>query len=275
MSKQYNVLFNISRMIDESKTKEVDVPTSFGEDLKRCIIKMNEKSYKPSPTYKPSNMSCLRNMYYQRVGADVDKSPISVDGIGVSESGTSRHLHIQRYISKMKDYDIDCEFVNVSKYIEDNNILDIEVRGSTEFECRLHNSKYNMSFMLDGIIKYKGTYYILEIKTESGFKWNSRQGVDPSHYNQAYAYALNLGITKVLFIYENRDTCLKKYYILDVSQQDMDSIKNKIDSCEAYVQTNIVPDKPQDLPNKVCTYCNYRTRCRIDKGVVSKSESTK
>lgn len=261
-----SALFNVSRLIDESNGKEVPINTSFSEDLKRCIEKCNEHHSNPSQYYKPSALSCIRNMYYQRTGTTVDLSPTSVDMIGIAESGTDRHLRIQYYLTRMKDFGIDCEYVDVPTYIKENNLTDLEVRESTEFETKLFNKKYNISFMVDGIIKYRGIYYILEIKTESSYKWNVRNTVDESHHNQAFAYALSLHLNQVMFIYENRDTCAKKCYLFDVSQSDIDSIVKKIESCEAYVHTRIVPDKPDNLPAKVCNYCAYKSTCRTHKG---------
>ena len=260
-----NPLFNISRLIDESNEKEVPIETSFSEDLKLCIEKLNTNTDKPSIYYKPSSLSCIRNMYYQRVAADVDGNSVSSDLVGIGESGTDRHLRIQYYVSKMRSLGIDCDYVNVPEYIKNHNLTDLEVVNQAEYETRLFNKRYNLRFMLDGLICYKGVYYILEIKTESGFKWINRAGVDPSHYNQAYTYSMCLDIPKVLFIYENRDCCTKKFYTLNVTDTDRQSIIDKITTCESYVNANITPPKPDNIEKKVCQYCAYKKLCRRDK----------
>lgn len=259
-----NPLLNISRMIDDSIGKEVSVETSFIDDLKMCIEKIGSKDGKPSPYYKPSSLHCIRNMFYQRTEADVDTPSVSSEMVGIGESGTDRHLRIQYYIDHMKDYGVECEYVDVETYIKENNISDLEVLEKTQFETKLFNSKYNLRFMVDGIIKYKGIYYVLEIKTESNYKWVSRNGVDPSHFNQAYTYSLCFNLPKVLFLYENRDCCSKKAFMLTVTDVNKQSIVNKLETCESYVKSNIVPDIPDNIPNKVCQYCGYRKRCRSD-----------
>ena len=258
-------LINIGRLIDESVGKEVPVELSFQADLKMCIEKLGTKTGKPSPCYKPSSLHCIRNMYYQCVEADVDSPSESADSIGIGESGTDRHLRIQNYICHMKDYDIDCEYVNVADYIKEHNIPDLEVMSQEQFETKLFSPKYNLRFLADGIIKYHGKYYILEIKTESSYKWLQRGGVDPSHYYQAYTYSLCLGINQVLFIYENRDCCSKKCYLFSVSDDNRQFIVDRLNTCNGYVESRIVPPKPVDIEKKVCQYCGYRKACRGDK----------
>jgi len=260
-----NPLFNISRLIDESTKKEVSVETSFSEDMKLCIEKLNTQTGKPSIYYKPSSMACIRNMYYQRIEADLDGSTVSPDLVGIGESGTDRHLRLQYYVSSMRGLGIDCDYVDVPEYIQSHNLTDLEVLESKQYETKLFHKKYQLRFMLDGLIYYKGVYYILEIKTESSYKWMSRGGVDPNHYNQAYCYSLCLGIPRVLFIYENRDCCTKKYYVLNVTDTDRQSIVNKITTCESYVSTHVTPPKPNPVDKKVCQYCDYRKLCRSDK----------
>ena len=258
-------LINIGRLIDESVGKEVPIETSFQQDLMMCIAKLGEQTGKPSPYYKPSSLHCIRNMYYQAKEYDVDTTSTSAESVGIAESGTDRHLRIQNYICHMKDYGINCEYIDVETYIKDNNITDLEILSKEQFETKLFSPKYNLRFLADGIIKYNDKYYILEIKTESSYKWLNRKGVDPGHFYQAYTYSLCFGIDQVLFLYENRDCCSKKCYILNVSDTNRQFIVDKINNCNSYIQSSIVPPKPVDIEKKVCQYCGYRKACRGDK----------
>ena len=258
-------LLNVGRLIDQSAGKEVPVATSFLQDLNMCIEKMSTRTGKPSPCYKPSSLHCIRNMYYQCVEADIDSPSESPESVGIGESGTDRHLRIQNYISRMKDYGVNCEYIDVEDYIKEHNIPDLEVLSKEQFETKLYSPKYNLRFLADGIIKYNGEYYILEIKTESSYKWLQRGGVDPSHYYQAYTYSLCFGIDNVLFLYENRDCCTKKSFMLNVSDTNRQFIVDLLNRCNEYVQNKIVPPKPTDIEKKVCQYCGYRKTCRGDK----------
>ena len=83
----------------------------------------------------------------------------------------------------------------------------------TDYETKLYDKNLNMSFLCDGIIRYKDKYYILELKTEASFKFNSRSDVDPKHHNQGTAYSHEFGIDDVIFIYINRDILDMKPYM--------------------------------------------------------------
>lgn len=223
-----------------------------------------KSSYKPTRSYKPSSMHCLRQMYYMRTGRDIDtEGAKSGDFFGICESGEDRHIRIQRVISSMRAYGVDCDFISVADYVREHN-LDLEIITQKEYETKLHDSKRDITFLCDGIIKYKGEYYIIEIKTESSHKWASRIGVDCSHRYQAYTYSLELGIGMVLFIYENRDVCTKKAYLLNVTDVAHTVLESRLSICESHVQKKTVPAIEGKPTEKICQYCQYRTSCKVD-----------
>ena len=219
---------------------------------------------KPSRHYKPSSMNCTRQMYYQIIGASLDKQLNKTSEFyGICESGTDRHKRIQNVLCQMKDYGVDCEYIDVETYIKENN-LPLEVLKKEEFETKVFDPKLNLVFLCDGLLKYHGKMYVFECKTESSYKFGERQYIADVHRHQAYTYALEFGIEDVLFLYENRDLCTKKSYILHVTDENKKYIENRIDCCESYVKSNIVPPKNEVNP-KVCQYCEYRTQCKVDK----------
>ena len=234
------------------------------------IYHTNEQEYfvclftdgKPSTHYKPSSLQCMRNMYFQATGTDLDEQQdIRADAIGISESGTDRHERIQYVVSKMSSYGVDCEFVDVETFVKERN-LPITVVDKRGFETKLLDEERNLTFMCDGLIKYKGEYYILEIKTESQYKWNGRNSVDNKHKYQAWTYSLELGIDNVIFIYENRDLCSKKPYMLSVSDDDRKFIADRLATCSEYVRNKKVPPREESVTERICQYCNYRSSCR-------------
>ena len=121
-----------------------------------------------------------------------------------------------------------------------------------------------MSFMCDGIIKYKGRYYILELKTESSYKFMNRKDVDPSHYHQGIAYSLALNIDQVLFVYISRDILDMKAFMFNVTDEMRQSLEAYIHECDGYIERQITPPKPEDVARKTCTYCGYRNQCKKD-----------
>ena len=254
---------NIARLIDQAK-EEFTVEESFLGDLKRSIELEDEKAHAglPSPFYKPSSMNCIRNMFYQRTSKKPDEAVSNYVGVGICNAGTDIHIRIQRAVSHMKKMGFDCLYLDVEKFVEKRHLKNVEVREHKGFETKLFHKSLLMSFMCDGVIKYNKNYYILEIKSESSYKWLQRNGVDPSHYNQATAYSISLGLDEVLFVYVNRDTLDMKSYMFKPTSEMKNDLIGLIENCEGYVNRLVTPPKPQDVARKTCEYCNYKNSCR-------------
>ena len=254
-------LKNVARLLAEAN-KEVPVEQSFLSDLKRSIELTDLANARvPSQTYKPSGMNCMRQNYYQIKGYEIKSKDSNSCLVGICESGTDRHERIQKAVASMKDNDIDCEYVDVASYVRTHELDDIEIISQQGMETKLYHKKYNISFLCDGIIKYKNKYYILEIKTESSYKFMNRSYVDTSHFNQAITYSLALHIDNVLFVYENRDICEKKAFMFNVSNAMRQELVEYIETCDTYINNNQVPPKPADVARKTCTYCPYKNYC--------------
>lgn len=236
---------------------------AFLGDLERSIeLDAKANAHTPSQFYKPSSMGCIRNMYYQRIGAEETDTFESYTGIGICNSGSDIHVRIQTAVSHMKELGFDCEYVNVANYVKGHSLKDIQVVSQQGMETKLLNTKYGISFLCDGIIKYCGEYYILELKTESVNKWIRRGGVDPSHFNQITCYSLSLGIPQAIFVYINRDMLEMKSYLIEPTDEMKQGIIGLIENCESYVKKKKCPPKPEDVDKKTCSYCHYKTLCR-------------
>lgn len=257
-------LKNVAKLIARANT-EVPVEQQFLDDLKRSIeLDDMKNARKPSQTYKPSGMNCIRSMYYQVIGVDVEPDSNYVM-VGICEAGTDRHERIQNAISKMKENGFDCEYIDVGEYVRSRGLdLYLDVVDKCGNETKLYDRVRNISFLCDGIIKYKGKYYIVEFKTESSFKWRDRKGVDPKHYNQARTYSLELQIDSVIFVYINRDIVDMKSYMYEVTESEREQIMELLNTCQSYVDKREVPPIPDDANEKKCTYCNYRELCKRD-----------
>ena len=246
----------------EKANKEIPVEQEFLDDLKRSIELEDKKNFrKPSETYSPSGMGCIRAMYYKRSGVDVEPDS-NYTMIGICESGTDRHERIQNAISHMKDNGFDCEYIDVGEYVKSRGLdLYLDIVDKCGNETKLFDKIRNVSFLCDGIIKYHGKYYIVEFKTESSFKLKYRTGVDPKHYNQAITYSLELQLDSVIFVYINRDIVDYKSYLFNVSESDRERVRALIDTCENYVINNELPPKPEEASPKKCAYCAYKFLC--------------
>ena len=254
---------NICRLIDSAK-EDIAPEQSFLGDLKRSIEMTNSKSSRePSKTYKPSSMACIRNMWYQVTGHPQDEGYMPYSLIGICNSGTDIHERTQKYVDDMKNNGIDCEYINVADYVRQRNLDYLEIVEQKGMETKLYHKALNISFLCDGIIRYKGKYYILELKTESSYKWQGRKDVDPKHYAQGTAYSVAFKIDQVIFVYINRDILDMKSFMFTPTQEMKDKLVNKILECDNYVNENKLPPIPEDVPKSACSYCSYRNSCRL------------
>lgn len=247
----------------KSKKEELPIEQSFLNDLKQTIIRCNPPR-KPSKTYKPSSMNCARNMYFQIVGADVDTVVADPSNVRVCESGSSSHERIQYYVSKMQECGFECEWVDVEAYLEEQHkqgkLLDTKVVSKKQWETHCFNTKYNLSFLCDGLIRYKGKYFILEIKTETDTKGVYREEADDKHRRQSICYSLCLGVDDILWYYEERNFCIGKPFITHNTDKDKCEIIELIESVDQAVKEQRPPEKTTQ--KRVCAYCPYKTECR-------------
>lgn len=257
-------LKNVIRLIDAAK-EQVPVEQEFLADLKRSIELNDEKGRRlPSQTYKPSGMNCMRASYYQIMGVEPDESSSSYTMVGICNSGTDIHVRVQTAVAEMKENGIDCEYLDVADFVRSRRLDNLEIKSKSGMETKLYHKRLNMSFMCDGIIRYKDKYYILELKTESSYKFMNRHDVDPSHYNQGTAYSLAFGLDNVLFVYISRDILDMKAFMFNVTNEMRSHLVDYIDECDSYVKRQIAPPKPENVLKKTCSYCGYKTQCKKD-----------
>ena len=257
-------LKSVIRLIDAVK-ETLPPEQDFLNDLKRSI-ELDDNKYRrlPSKTYKPSGMNCMRASYYQLTGTQPDEADSSYVMVGICNSGTDIHVRVQKAVEHMKKNGMDCEYIDVAEFVKNRQLDYLDIVSKNGMETKLYHKKYNISFMCDGIIKYKGHYYILELKTESSYKFTNRKEVDSSHYQQGTAYSLAFGLDQVIFVYINRDVLDMKAFMFNVTNEMKTNMVGYIDECDSYVKRHIAPPKPDDVLKKTCSYCGYKTQCRKD-----------
>ena len=67
---------------------------------------------------------------------------------------------------------MDCEYINVADFVRSRNLDYLEIKkepnpDAGEYETKLYHKDLNISFLCDGIIRYKDHYYILELKVKT------------------------------------------------------------------------------------------------------------
>lgn len=253
-------LGRLAKMVNKA-TQEKTVTEQFLHDLE-ATIKAENLPRKPAANYKPSMLGgCLRKTYFCKTGVEPDVSPPSSSMAGIWESGSARHEHIQEYVMKMKEHGFDWEWVDVEEFVKQRKPAGTRIVERKGNEVKLFNDILELSFMCDGVVKNNGRYYILEIKTESSFKFMKHQDAHESHKVQAICYSTALGIDEIIFIYENRDVCTKKVppHVIKVTEEmKQEYVIGRIETINNYIAEDRVP--PMDTSS--CTYCDYKTECK-------------
>ena len=252
---------NMHNMINAQK-ESYSVEKLFLQDLLNTVEKEQSKR-QPSRSYKPSSLICLRQMYYQIIGAEQEQERGNARLIGMGESGTDRHDRLQKAIMKLAKCNEDYEWIDVEQYVIENNIPHLKIVSKNGNETKCFHEVLNMSFMCDGILKIKGVYYILEIKTESSFKFKGREAIAEDHRTQASCYSTAFKIDNVIFLYENRDSLEWLTFLLHVTEHMKQTlVVDKINQCDNYVSKLTPP--PRADSKKTCQYCKYVKLCRKD-----------
>lgn len=232
------------------------VADAFLEDIINSLEKVNSKI--PNPTYKPSSIKCIRQMFFIKTRMPVEPIKTDYQLVGIQESGSDRHIRLQKLLIENSF----CDFIKVADYVKEANLGYLTVRSFNEYETHLIDNRYNLSFMVDGLVRYKDKIYILEIKTEAGQKFYTHTNPYSEHINQVACYSISLGIEDVLFIYEDRDLLTKKVYRYKVSRADKNLIINRIQKCNWFIEKHKIPPKPAEANNSFCQYCQYKKYCK-------------
>jgi CRISPR/Cas system-associated exonuclease Cas4 (RecB family) len=246
---------------------------------------------------RPSSLQdCVRKLVFEYVGAEEEFGYDGTPRIG--ESGTDAHKHIQEYIAAMGTHEFPAEFIDIKEFLrmypnpdleiidetKDHLILDTDVVNDTITytdgekkktkklswyldrycgpETLVYNKKTHSRFKADGIVKYKGKFYVLEIKTETSAKYKKHDKTLEPHYKhtlQGAFYAMSFGIEDVMFLYENRDNCQFFITIMNVSRELAKKVDLLITETLRYGEKGWIA--PRTIEKDECKYCPYQTRC--------------
>lgn len=243
--------------------QELPIEMIFLNNLEKTIEKINTRPNLSSTYFKPSSMTCERNMYYTAVGMGNGEVLTKGDSClsGITETGSHRHDDIQGYIERMKENGYNWEYIDVETYIKENNLTNLEVVKKKGHETKVLCSDLNTIFLTDGIVKYGDYYFIFEFKTEDCNKWYKRSDVDEQHIDQAIAYCSLFKLPCAIFVYENRNTCQKKSYLFVPTSEQLEEFTEKIIRVLSYVEIKMLPPANK---NKKCKYCPYESYCKGD-----------
>ena len=211
-----------------------------------------------SATIAPSSFRCLRKTWF-RLRNTAPDSPKQVDPVlnFTAELGTACHEMIQTNLkSALKN-----DWIKVSDYLKDNPIPYEYVLDEGELESKIEILDPPIRFACDGIIRWKDSLYLLEIKSSEFSSFNDLIEPKPQHIDQIKCYATILGLSNVLVLYIDRQYGSLKCYEMKVSESDMTDVKNKIDYVQRMAKCNLAPERlPSGDPG--CQGCPYSKKCK-------------
>ena len=257
--------------------KKQPMNKAFLTDVMSAIEVLDRKGRRmPSRTYKPSSMVCMRQMYYMVTGEKQDESRTVYASVGMSDTGTRRHVAIQEAVSAMAELGYEWKYLDVEEYLRGKwavgKCLDVQIRGKRGVETALFHKTLNISFMCDGIVRHipSGEDFLFEFKNQISFKYGhddkepgaiAKAHVDSAHEDQVCTYCMALDLNRALVLYENRDNCnLECPEVFEVTDEMKQARVDKILECDSYVERQIPP--PMHHDKKPCRWCAYQTACK-------------
>lgn len=254
--------------------EEINYAEKFNTEYNYSVEKRDKDNPRaPSRFISPSSVKCDRNIVFKLLG-EPQQAYASSNLIHICDAGSDIHERVQDNVLKMCKAGIDCEYVSVAQYIREHGLSDrIEIKQESDFSKKMYETKLfvpelSISCLVDGIIKFHGKYYILEIKTESTNKFFKQKDIQEEHKYQATAYSLILGISEVMFFYVDRDLFNTKAYIYKPSKEEKDTLNSRLLKDIEYAKNKVIPPKTM-ADKRACTYCPYKSKCEsISEGEV-------
>lgn len=240
------------------------------------LLTVREDQPYPKDRTRPSSLGkCPRSIYFERTGADRDKSnfnnPWLYNQVGILESGTDRHERIQTVLQRMEEHG-HIKNIDIPTAVQEAQQRGIntyfESWNEEKTEARCYNTDLNISFQADGLIEYGGITAVFEIKTCTCKKMaDLRKTKEPfkEHIKQATAYALALGVDHILFFYEDRDYTSHLPILHHITQEEKDFVINKLRLVDDAIKEGKIPDKNKDE----CYFCNFKGLCKTTDEPVS------
>jgi CRISPR/Cas system-associated exonuclease Cas4 (RecB family) len=254
-------LKSLLKVAQGAQAESVSFEDKFLKEYKEAVKRQEERERQPVPTkyFRPSSMyGCERMLYFMRTTGDYESTDIDTNLVEICDSGTDRHLRIQKLVADMEG--VTC--LDLEEVVKEANQKGIKTEflgwNEDHTEARCKNKDMSLYFQPDGVLNFMGKDIILEIKTESTYQHKNRYEPKEDHRYQATCYGMGLGIDYVLFFYEDRNFCGKKAYLWKITDEMKERVLNKISLVNKAIEDKVPPAKDETK----CTYCKYKKECK-------------
>ena len=223
---------------------------------------------KKRQTFAPSQMRCDRVSWFRLRGTQPDTITSPDPALSfTAQMGTACHEAIQERLSVNLNRHNDSEWISVEEWVKSNPDyfadydMDIKQKGH---ESLIDLRKpFPVSFACDGIIKFEGKVYLLEIKTAEFSSLNDLIEPKPKHMDQIKCYSTLMHIPNVLFLYQDRQYGQMKCFEVEVKDYEWEAVKYKMQTVMDLVEANIAPEGlPVGDPDCNQNMCPYYNVCK-------------
>jgi CRISPR/Cas system-associated exonuclease Cas4 (RecB family) len=235
---------------------------NFLEDYNEFVSQqiLNEELRQPSMTFAPSAVRCKRISWFRLRGVAPEQE-VNVDKTlnHIAQVGTACHRIIQQNLMALLGDD----WLDVETYLNSQHLPYEYTCTKNETETLVVIQDPPIKFAPDGIIRYQGKTYLLEIKTSEFSSFEKLDAPKPHHIDQIKCYGTILNLHDAIVIYQDRQYGAVKCYEFHITDADMKSTWNMFKEVQECVRTNIAPPK---LPkgDKWCNraHCRYYNKCQ-------------
>lgn len=252
--------------------------------------------------------TCLRARYYARTGVERDGNAISARTRRIFDNGTHTHIRLQEYMKKQgmllmdevpvidDEYKIQGHTDGILNLGDELAILEIKSINSNGFSKLIdakpehkvqgliyahcvekrrkwlkdnHRNKFDMIRSKSRRLKEAGEHYT---HLKSGSNYTSKEKLDfqvQLHLQMDdILFSCDEPITKVIFLYENKDTQdLKEFCVDSTREESKEILANTLKDCaflNRCIAEETVPER--EGTSKSCTscrWCDFKSHCWV------------
>ena len=223
-----------------------------------------ELSEPSSKTFAPSSFRCDRKSWFRLRGTHPDVIEVDRALEHTAMVGTACHREIQSRLialSAVSDPNV-FRWVEVEDYLKEHPIPYSYQIKKDGYETNIEILEpVPVRFSCDGIVFYRGKYYLLEIKTSELGSFSKLTNSKPYHQDQIICYCSLLGLSDVFVVYQERQFGELKCFTMFVTPKQMESVRSRMLYVMKCVEDNIAPNA---LPvgDAFCIGCVYSKKCK-------------
>lgn len=249
---------NLARLVKFNSANSSDFIDMYEAFLDKKIAARNaEPKHK---TFAPSSFRCQRISWFRLRGVQPDeiKKPDRTLDF-TAEIGSACHTIIQRNLQEALGED----WIDVGQYLKDMNPSYSYTLNQFGYETQIEIDSPPIRFACDGIIRWKGEFYLLEIKSSEYASFDELTDPKAQHVDQIKCYATLLGLKHVLVLYIDRQYGSIKCYEMTITESDNREVMDRFQYVQDMVEAFLAPDRlPKDDPWCTASMCPYYKKCK-------------